>query len=393
MSIRTQRQKTISKGSDDLTRLTDIHPREVSLVDNGANGKRFLLVKVGSQTQEIQKGAVPYASFPKADEDYGWDADSAVKRLRAHFKGEDDSINWSEYKKCFLWKDDDQAEDVLESYKMPVCDVIDGEVKVVWKAVVAANAAMSGARAGVDIPDSGRPAVEARIKKYYEDFDKEYDEKSSQEEKNKVSSDLSGSSPVASFVLDDMMESLELMEELLPTVREMIESTPRVEKAYSEIDWWNDEDLALLDIPQKLSAQLIALNSGMKGLMWEVPWKMKIKKAASEAESVEDFGHKVIELGQSEDFERLKMVDRVTKQKSAFRQKLASLATEPNRRKKEKAGTTTPATPASDVVHEVPPPNSSPGNGELKQKKKESKAWQSDDLSELAVNNPLRKGN
>jgi len=112
------------------------------------------------------KAVVPYQDLPLADEDREWDASEARKRL----------ADWAEedidkYRKGFLWYDEENA-DNLTAYKLPIADVIDGRLYAVPRAIIAAAAAIQGARGGVDIPASDVPGVKNHIEKYYKKMDK-----------------------------------------------------------------------------------------------------------------------------------------------------------------------------------------------------------------------------
>ena len=103
--------------------------------------------------------------MPLADKDREWDAGEARKRL----------ADWAEedidkYRKGFLWYDEENA-DNLTAYKLPIADVIDGRLYAVPRAIIAAAAAIQGARGGVDIPASDVPGVKNHIEKYYKKMD------------------------------------------------------------------------------------------------------------------------------------------------------------------------------------------------------------------------------
>lgn len=112
------------------------------------------------------KAVVPYQDLPLADKDREWDAGEARKRL-ADWAGDD----MDEYRKGFLWYDEENA-DNLTAYKLPIADVIDGRLYAVPRAIIAAAAAIQGARGGVDIPASDVPGVKNHIEKYYKKMDK-----------------------------------------------------------------------------------------------------------------------------------------------------------------------------------------------------------------------------
>ncbi|HSM38106.1 MAG TPA: hypothetical protein VK838_02150 [Candidatus Limnocylindrales bacterium] len=59
------------------------------------------------------------------------------------------------------------------AYKLPHHELIDGELKVVWRGVVAAMTVVNGARSGVDIPDSDRRKVYDHLAEHYREFDED----------------------------------------------------------------------------------------------------------------------------------------------------------------------------------------------------------------------------
>lgn len=124
------------------------------------------------ETPELAKAVTPYADLPPAPKERAWDAAAAIRRVR-NWAGGEESTDWAKFRKAFCWYDPDNAEAVA-GYKLPIADVVDGELKVVYKAVVAAMSALNGARGGVDIPDEDRRRVYNRhIKPYYGKFDEE----------------------------------------------------------------------------------------------------------------------------------------------------------------------------------------------------------------------------
>lgn len=111
------------------------------------------------------KSATPFKDYGIAPRDKEWDSRAAVQRVRA-YSGSDESPS-STYKNFFLWYDADATES-FGSYKLPFVDIINGEPQVVVNAVVAAKAAIAGARGGVDIPDGDKDRIMANIDKYLE---------------------------------------------------------------------------------------------------------------------------------------------------------------------------------------------------------------------------------
>jgi len=110
------------------------------------------------------KSVVPYQDLPLADDTLEWDAAAAIGRVREFTRSTE--VPSERYRQAFLWFDSEKS-DQFGAYKLPIADVIGGELKVIPRAVFASAAAMRGARGGVDIPDADRPGVQANIERYY----------------------------------------------------------------------------------------------------------------------------------------------------------------------------------------------------------------------------------
>lgn len=135
---------------------------EVSVVPFPANENAVIVAA---------KAVVPFQDLPLADRDRVWDSDAAVQRVRrwasSDGSGEKDKIDWSRYRRAFVWYDADNPEN-FGSYKLPIADVIDGQLRAVPRAIFAAAAAVQGARGGVDVPEDDLPAIRRHLARYYE---------------------------------------------------------------------------------------------------------------------------------------------------------------------------------------------------------------------------------
>lgn len=149
-----------------IRRLQEVKLFEISVVPLAAN-EYARLVSV--------KSVVPFQDLPLAPRDRPWDAAAAERRVRAWAGGGDDlgSINWTRYRRAFVWWDQSNPER-LASYKLPIADVIDGRLWAVPRAVFAAAAAVQGARGGVDLPAEDRPRVQAHLGRYYAKMRREF---------------------------------------------------------------------------------------------------------------------------------------------------------------------------------------------------------------------------
>jgi hypothetical protein len=123
-------------------------------------------------TNEEQRGAIPFATYPPVDG--AWDGAAAQKRIAewasSDGSGDKDKIDWAKYGKAFAWVDSSASENV-GSYKLPHHDVQDGKLVTVRAGVIAAGNAVQGARGGVDIPEGDVAGVKAHLAKHYAQFD------------------------------------------------------------------------------------------------------------------------------------------------------------------------------------------------------------------------------
>ena len=149
-------------------------PRD-ELGKKGGEGLRKPEAKKEGKTVErfLWAGAIPPHDSPKAPKDRAWDGDAARDRVRAWAGGPDkEKIDWDKYARAFAWVDPEHRDD-FGGYKLPHHDIVDGELKVVWRGVAAAMQALLGARGGVDIPREDRRAVYRHLARHYKQFGEE----------------------------------------------------------------------------------------------------------------------------------------------------------------------------------------------------------------------------
>ena len=105
-----------------------------------------------------------FQDLPLTDRDREWDGDAAEKRVRT-WAGAEDGPN-QKYRDAHVWYDAD-SKDNFTAYKLLVADVVDGRLKAVPRAVMAAGNIMQGARGGIDIPAKDVDRVKSHLAKYY----------------------------------------------------------------------------------------------------------------------------------------------------------------------------------------------------------------------------------
>jgi hypothetical protein len=105
-----------------------------------------------------------WTSMPIADVSRPWDSGAAKARVWSWADGD-----FRKYRRAFLWYDPEHAEQ-KNGFKLPIADVIDGELTIIPRAVNAVAAVLGGARGGVDIPDSDMSAVENLVNRIQKRF-------------------------------------------------------------------------------------------------------------------------------------------------------------------------------------------------------------------------------
>jgi hypothetical protein len=119
------------------------------------------------------KGAIGALDLPIADRDRAWDSDAAIAGIRDLTDSDDEPS--ARYRRGFFWFDGENA-DQFGAYKLPFAASVDGDLTAIPRGVFAVAAALSGARGGVDIPESDLPAVRSRVARYYSRMREQFDD-------------------------------------------------------------------------------------------------------------------------------------------------------------------------------------------------------------------------
>ena len=108
---------------------------------------------------------VRFQDLPLAPRERRWNGSAANNRVRK-WAGADDRPN-GRYRKAFVWYDAASQEN-FGAYKLQIADVIEGKLKAVPRAVMAAGAVMQGARGGIDLPKKEIGKVKSHLARYYD---------------------------------------------------------------------------------------------------------------------------------------------------------------------------------------------------------------------------------
>ena len=104
------------------------------------------------------------------ERDWDWSGTDKLDEIREHG-------GWKAVANAHAWYDPsaDEHDPPHEkgAYKLPHHELIDGELRVVWRGVVSAMTVINGARGGVDISDADRRKVYEHLARHYDEFDEE----------------------------------------------------------------------------------------------------------------------------------------------------------------------------------------------------------------------------
>ena len=109
---------------------------------------------------------------PTADKNRDWNwSEEKSEELDALL----DHGDWKAVRQAHAWNDDSKGDPppLKTAYKLPHHELIDGEIKVVWRGVAHAMNVLRGGRGGVKIPDDEKDAVYRHLAKHYEQFDED----------------------------------------------------------------------------------------------------------------------------------------------------------------------------------------------------------------------------
>lgn len=105
-----------------------------------------------------------FQDLPLAGRERRWNVDAADERVRRFVDAEDEPNE--RYRDMHVWYDSKQKEN-FGSYKLLIADVVNGRLRAIPRAIMAAAAVVDGARGGVDIPERELDSVRSHLAKYY----------------------------------------------------------------------------------------------------------------------------------------------------------------------------------------------------------------------------------
>ena len=130
---------------------------------------------VESTVEALQRSASGAARLPLTDRKRGWDASDAMSRVRV-WSGAIEEPN-AKYRSAFFYYDGENS-DNFTACKLQFADIIDGKLVAVPRAIFAVAAVLQGARGGVNIPDSDKAKIRAKVASYYAKMRREFNDSS-----------------------------------------------------------------------------------------------------------------------------------------------------------------------------------------------------------------------
>jgi hypothetical protein len=175
-------ERHICSVEEDEDHVTVVYKKSMDSDHNHDEVEDYSSLEASQDSDEVQvRDVVKFSAMPIAPEndEWAWNSGSQNEILGP------DGDNWDLYRKAHLWYDPENQY-VKSGYKLPIARMYGNELRVVFRAVSAAMAALNGARGGVDIPEKDRKGVYDQIVRYYTEFDKEAPELKSEEEVNEM---------------------------------------------------------------------------------------------------------------------------------------------------------------------------------------------------------------
>lgn len=136
-------------------------------------GERALLAGAGVDLNHVTFFDINmngWDRWPLAMREYPYNADQAVKRIADWSGIGTPRADVNKYASTFLWRDGNQTADsmVQDSFRMPLADIIDGQPHLVYHAVYAAAALLSGGHGGIPrIPPEDQETMKGVITNIY----------------------------------------------------------------------------------------------------------------------------------------------------------------------------------------------------------------------------------
>ena len=116
--------------------------------------------------------ATAWQGVPVAPRDAPFKVEEAIQRIKQWAGGDQ-----AKYAKAFLWQDPNIDPGDMRAYRLPIGDIIDGKLTMIYHAVYAGAALIQGAHGGLpSIPDADKVRLRSIIDRMYRRMSQDFDE-------------------------------------------------------------------------------------------------------------------------------------------------------------------------------------------------------------------------
>lgn len=127
------------------------------------NGEVLVEAAPPGETSTLAVNAAGWRGLPIAGREESVDRDDAIKRIAIWANGDTAKLN-----RAFLWRHPTGNPQSVYSYRLPVGDIIDGKLMLIYHAIYAASALIEGAHGGLpNIPDDEKDDLRRVISGVY----------------------------------------------------------------------------------------------------------------------------------------------------------------------------------------------------------------------------------
>lgn len=118
-----------------------------------------------------------WRGLPLAIREAPFDNDDATKRIQAWATDQSGAVDVNKMQRAFMWHDTRYPPTQTQSYRLPVGDIINGDLTLIFHAIYAAAALLSGAHGGLpDIPDNEKNQLRNVISNIYPEMAKSFND-------------------------------------------------------------------------------------------------------------------------------------------------------------------------------------------------------------------------
>lgn len=141
-----------------------------------AECRPFELFDMAAETVTAAVRRSGWSSIPLAERDMAWDGTASEKRIAEQAGIGGDSPDWGSYAEAFLYQSDDADPETKSAYGFQIVDLVEGERRIVPRAVFAVAGILQGARGGTTIPEADQTAMKSVVETLYNRMAKEFDD-------------------------------------------------------------------------------------------------------------------------------------------------------------------------------------------------------------------------